>query len=193
MKVIRAFIAFELPDDILKCIGETQRQLKKRGLKFRWVPHKNIHLTLKFIGDLSVEQIERVANTLADSAEEYGPMTFHASGLGVFPGLSRPRILWVGIDGDIDLLTRFQKTLDGKLDIIGIKSEKRPFKGHLTIGRGKKRLDMKILKESLRDFYDFQTRPFVINEVKLFQSELKSTGAVYTCLKNIVFFKKKVP
>jgi 2'-5' RNA ligase len=185
MKAIRAFIAFDLPDDVLETISEIQKQLQKKGLKLRWVSVCNIHLTVKFIGDLPADRIDRVAHIMSESAERFSPITIHASGMGVFPGLRRPNVLWMGIRGEMDLLICFQKTLDENLERIGIRAEKRPFRGHLTIGRVKGDPDMELLKESLRLFDDFQTRPFTIKEVKLFQSELTPAGAVYTCIKSI--------
>lgn len=190
MNSIRAFIAFDLPKDILESIGNVQEQVKKRGTKFRWVPFTNIHLTMKFIGDIHVDLVDKVSNIMAESAEGFSTISLYASGIGVFPGLHRPRVLWIGIDGEIDRLYRLQKTLDEKLSTIGIPTEKRPFQGHLTIGRAKEGMNMESLKESLRAFYDFQTRPFGINEMKLFQSELSPTGAVYSCMKSVVLSKE---
>jgi RNA 2',3'-cyclic 3'-phosphodiesterase len=190
MNSIRAFIAFDLPKDILESIGDVQEQIRKRGVKFRWVPFENIHLTMKFIGDIHVDLIDKVSHMMAESAEGFSAISLYANGIGVFPGLHRPRVLWIGIDGEIDRLYRLQKILDEKLSMIGIPTEKRPFKGHLTIGRAKEGMNMESLKESLRAFYDFQTRPFGINEMKLFQSELSPTGAVYSCMKSVVLSKE---
>ncbi len=190
MNRIRAFIAFDLPKDILESIGNVQAQVKKRGVKFRWAPFENIHLTMKFIGDIHVDLVDKVSNMMAESAEGFSTISLYANGIGVFPGLHRPRVLWIGIDGEIDRLYRLQKTLDEKLNMIGIPTEKRPFKGHLTIGRAKEGMNMESLKETLRAFYDFQTRPFGINEMKLFQSELSPTGAVYSCIKSVALSKE---
>jgi len=187
---IRAFIAFDLPKDILESIGDVQEKIKKRGVKLRWVPVQNIHVTMKFIGDIHVDLVDRVSSMMAESAEGLSVITLYANGIGVFPGLHRPKVLWIGIDGEIDRLDRLQKTLDKKLSLIGIQAEKRPFQGHLTIGRAKEKLNVERLKESLHAFYDFQTRPFEINEMKLFQSELLPTGAVYSCLKSVVLSKR---
>lgn len=188
--MIRSFIAFDLPQDILESIGDVQAQVKKREVKLKWVPVKNIHLTMKFIGDIQKNMIDSLANIMAESVEGIGAITLSAKGMGVFPGLHRPKVLWIGIDGEVDQLNRLQNTLDKKLSSIGIQAEKRPFTGHLTIGRAKEKLNMEPLKESLRLFYDFQTRPFTINEMKLFQSELLPTGAVYSCIKSVVLSKE---
>ena len=190
MKSIRTFIAFDLPDDVLETIGEIQKQLKKRGLKLRWVPLDNIHLTVKFLGDIPVNLIDQVADMMMASAEVFAAMTIHTLGMGVFPGYRRPNVLWIGLDGETDRLVRFQKTLDANLNRIGIPPEQRPFRGHLTIGRVKGHLDTELLKDCLRYFYDFQSRPFAIKEVKLFQSELTPAGAVYSCLKRFALSKQ---
>ena len=125
MKTIRTFIAISLPENILGFLGEVQRDLKKSGLKFRWAPLKNIHLTLKFIGDLPVDQLESVKTVMSDTLSGYKSFQLNAGGLGVFPGLRRPRVIWAGMEGEVDRLHQLQKNLDQSLAAIGISAEKR--------------------------------------------------------------------
>lgn len=185
MKKIRTFIAFDLPDDILEIIGETQKKLNKNGLRLKWLPVSNIHLTIKFIGDMPINRVENVTEMMAVSAGNFGPISIFARSMGVFPGLRRPNVLWLGIDGALDRLVTFQQALDTNLASIGLPPEKRPFRGHLTIGRVKGKINTEQLKDGLRFYYDFQTRRFALKEIKLYQSELKPTGAEYTCLKSV--------
>ena len=185
MKKIRTFIAFDLPDDILEIIGETQKKLNKNGLRLKWLPVSNIHLTIKFIGDMPINRVENVTEMMAVSAGNFGPISIFARSMGVFPGLRRPNVLWLGIDGALDRLVTFQQALDTNLASIGLPPEKRPFRGHLTIGRVKGKINTERLKDCLRFYYDFQARRFALEKIKLYQSELKPTGAEYTCLKSV--------
>ncbi|RPJ78013.1 MAG: hypothetical protein EHJ94_10100, partial [Deltaproteobacteria bacterium] len=87
MNMIRSFIAFDLPEDILESIRDVQEKVKKRGVKLRWVPFKNIHLTMKFIGDIQVDLVDKAVNMMAESVEGFDAITLSANGMGVFPGL----------------------------------------------------------------------------------------------------------
>ncbi len=185
MNTIRAFIAIKLPDRILESIREIQKELKNRGIKLKWVKPESIHLTLKFLGDIPCDRIDSIETAISVSAEGLRPISLFAGSIGVFPNLRRPRVLWIGIDGEIDILAGFQKKLDENLAQLGFIAEKRSYKGHLTIGRVRKTPDHEILKTAVRDFFDYETEPFQADEVILFQSDLKPEGAVYTGLKTI--------
>ena len=187
MNNIRAFIAFKLPDRISESIREIQKELKNRGIKIKWVKPENIHLTMKFLGDIACDRVDSIETAIKASAEGLHPISLFARSIGVFPDLNRPRVVWIGIDGEIAILKGFQEKLDANLVQIGFQAEKRSYKGHLTIGRVQKIPDHEILKTAVRDFFDYETEPFQADEVILFQSDLKPEGAVYTCLKNIRF------
>jgi 2'-5' RNA ligase len=184
---MRTFIAFKLPDNILESIGGIQKELKNRGLRLKWVNPENIHLTLKFLGDVSRDRIDSIESAITMSVEGLQPFSLFAGGIGVFPNVSRPRVVWVGIDGEIDTLALLQKRIDENLVKIGFHPEKRTYKGHLTIGRIRKAPNPELLKTRLREFFDYATEPFQADEVILFQSDLRPEGAVYTCLKKIRF------
>lgn len=187
MDSMRAFIAFKLPDRIQVFIREIQKELKQRGLKLKWVLPENVHLTLKFLGDIPGDRIDLIETAIKASAEGLRPISLFAAGIGVFPNASRPRVVWIGIDGEIGILKGFQRKLDENLEHLGFQAEARTYKGHLTIGRVRKAPDPEKLKTAIRDFFDYTTEPFHVDEVILFQSDLKPEGAVYTCLKNIRF------
>ncbi|MFO7559344.1 MAG: RNA 2',3'-cyclic phosphodiesterase [Desulfobacterales bacterium] len=187
MDSIRAFIAFKLPDRIPGFIREIQKKLKQRGIKLKWVLPENVHLTLKFLGDIPCDRIDSIETAIKVSAEGMRPISLLAGSIGVFPNASRPRVVWIGIDGEIGILAGFQKKLDENLAHLGFQAETRTYKGHLTIGRVRKAPDPENLKTAIRDFFDYKTEPFHVDEVILFQSDLKPEGAVYTCLKNIRF------
>ena len=179
---IRAFICFKLPRRIILSIRELQESIKDSGLKIRWVKAENIHLTIKFIGDIRLSDINDIGLAIKETAGEFAPLLLSAQGLGVFPNLKRPRVIWTGLSGQIEELIGLQKILDKKLRFIGFPKEKRPFKGHLTIGRVKGRLDSRKLSEFMNRFNKFETKQFSGDRIFLMQSELKPSGPIYTKL-----------
>lgn len=182
--MIRTFIAIELPEEIIYTIGKVQEKIKSHGFKIRWVRPGNIHLTLKFLGDIKEADTEKVARAVAESVTGYHPISLTVKGIGVFPGIKRPRVLWLGISKQLDLLTALQRTLDEKLEAIGFPKEKRPFRGHLTLGRIKDKIDPKRLNDVLKEFNKFESGHFIADRIILYKSELKPKGAVYTKLVN---------
>ena len=106
---IRTFIAIELPEKIIYTIGKVQEEIKFYGLKVRWVRPENIHLTLKFLGDIQEADKEKVARAVSESVTGYPPISIAVKGIGVFPGIKRPRVIWLGISRQLDLLILLQK------------------------------------------------------------------------------------
>jgi 2'-5' RNA ligase len=181
-ETIRTFIAVELPEKIISSISRVQENVRSYGFKIRWVRPENIHLTLKFLGNVKKADIEKVGEAIFESVKEYSPITLRAKGIGTFPGIKRPRVIWVGISGQLDLLVGLHKTLDEKLEAIGFPKENRSFRGHLTMGRVKAKIDPKRFGDALDELAGFESESFVADRIILFKSELKPTGAVYTKL-----------
>ncbi len=181
-KTIRTFIAIELPEKIISSIGNVQERMSSHGFKIRWVRQENIHLTLKFLGNIKETDIEKVKNVIFQSVGEYSQIPLKAKGVGVFPGIKRPRVIWIGISGRINPLFELQKKLEEDLEEIGFPKEGRSFKAHLTIGRVKNRMDPRKLGDTLKEFSGFESEEFVADRIILFKSDLKPAGAVYTKL-----------
>jgi len=179
---IRAFIAIELPETIKSSIETIQARLKSLELPLRWVRVENIHLTMKFLGDIEEIEIESIESVLRDSVKMQAPLTLSAKGVGVFPGIRRPRVLWVGIHDHETGLAGLQKSIENQLHRIGYSKEGRPFKGHLTVGRAKGYVDERKLKEALDSFLAFESSLFTVNEFFIFRSVLKQGGPEYTKL-----------
>ena len=181
-KTIRTFIAIEIPGNIISNIRELQEGLKVYGFKIRWVRPENIHLTLKFLGDVDEVKIDEISGAVSKTVEGYRPISLRAKGIGIFPGIKRPRVLWVGLTGQLESLARLQKTLDENLKLLDFPKEKRPFKGHLTIGRIKDKIDVKKFGDALMAFRGFESETFTAGRLILYKSELKPSGAVYSKL-----------
>jgi 2'-5' RNA ligase len=184
-KTIRTFIAIKLPESIIISIREIQEYIRTNGFNLRWVRPENIHLTLKFLGDIKEDGIENVTTAIYDSVKTYVPMSLCAKGVGVFPGIKRPRVVWVGVSGQIESLVGLQKRLEEALEVLGFEKEKRPFSGHLTLGRIKGRIDPKRFGDVLKKYVGFTSETFYADKVILYKSELKPTGAVYTEIVNV--------
>jgi len=178
-KAVRAFIAFKLPSDVMDLLQQIQSELKKEDLPIKWVRPDNIHLTLKFLGDVQPSELERIGAAMQAAVAPISPLTLCARGLGVFPSVKRPRVLWCGIGGELETLSRLHSGLDEALAELGIEKEARNFKGHLTLGRVKGKVDPDVMIEALTQYGHMVSRAFVLRRLTLYQSELKPTGPVY--------------
>jgi len=184
-KTIRTFIAFTLPRAIISAIGSIQEDLKTYGLRVRWIPPENIHLTLKFLGEINPDDVSRIIAAIESAATKQRPFFLSIGAVGVFPGLSRARVIWAGLTGQVDALAGIHHSLDTGLKKIGFPEEVRKFKGHLTIGRIKEKIDPKKLDGAITACRDFSSKPFAADKLILFKSDLQASGAVYTRLASI--------
>jgi 2'-5' RNA ligase len=182
MNTLRAFIAIEMPGFVVDAIRQSQQVLQRDGIRLRWVRPENVHLTLRFLGDISPENIPAIRDAMQRSVSRREPFFLNISEIGVFPGLQKPRVMWLGLQGRLDLLDELFRDLSAFLAEQGIPLEKRPFKGHLTIGRVKGKLDRETLRLALSRPVPFKTDDFVVDSICLFKSDLTPGGAVYTPL-----------
>jgi len=185
VETLRTFIAFPLPAAVRDHIRTLQDGVRAEGFRMRWVKPENIHLTLKFLGNVAPADIDGIADAMAKAVGSAPVIRLGAKGLGVFPGINRPRVLWVGLQGETRSLIEIQKQLDERLERVGIAPETRPFKAHLTIARAKGNLNSKALVEVMAALGNTESAPFTAEEMVLYQSELKPDGAVYTRLKSV--------
>ena len=177
---IRAFIAIKLPDGVARSLDKIKERLTPYGWKVRWVPTGNIHLTLRFLGDIDGVDVAPIGQAMANAVEGLDPVSLRSEGIGAFPGVKRPRALWVGVKGQTDVLAVLQGKLEKELAKLGFAQENRPFRGHLTIGRAKGRIDPKQFLDAMHALAEFESSAFVVDRIILFRSELKPSGAVYT-------------
>ena len=166
---IRAFIAFELPEYIISSIREVQEGIRSCGLNLRWVRPENIHLTLRFLGNIDAAETQKTGEAMRNAAEQFAPVSLEAKGIGAFPGVKRPRVIWIGLGGQTNVLEGLHRTLDENLADAGFTSEKRSFKGHLTLSRVKGKIDPKRLFDALEQFKGFTSAPFVADNLILFK------------------------
>ena len=189
----RAFLAFELPRSVLSGISDVQSRLKTFGFNIRWVRTENIHLTLKFFGDILETDTCNIETAVNASLKDQTPISLEARGVGVFPDTRRPRVLWVGISGEIDRLVKLQVSIADRLVSLGFPKEGRPFRGHLTLGRTKGKLNPAKIEEALDENRGFCTNPFTVDALYLFKSDLNPSGAVYSKVRQMFFGKRPAP
>lgn len=177
---IRAFVALKLPESTVSSIKRMQEDLKPYRFPVRWVQSEKIHLTIKFFGEIAESDIDKIGVVMSNCACSYAPLSLSVRGVGVFPGITRPRVIWTGISGEASLLSDLRNDLENRFEEYGFEREDRPFKGHLTIGRFRERADSGKLIEAIRKFQDFESGMFVAGKLYLYKSDLKPEGPVYT-------------
>ena len=188
----RTFIAVELPENIRSDIRKLQHVFRSYRFDIRWVKTQNMHLTLKFLGDVDPAHVEPIWNVLTEIVGQHPVFELLPRGMGVFPNIRQPRILWAGIAGQMDALRNLHRSVEIALDPLGFTAEKRLFKGHLTIGRIKKRIDPKRLADALRTHQNFESDPFAVERLVLFKSELLPGGPNYTKLYEMPFGNRSI-
>ena len=183
--MIRSFLAIELPKPILRKIEEVQGDLRSTRADVRWVNPEKIHLTLKFFGNIEESRIEPIFKSIEEPIRNTLPFSLKVRGVGAFPHLKNPRVIWMGLVDGREVLVSFQKQIETQLEKIGFQPEDRPFHPHLTLGRmkssrGKEELVGRMERHKEEEFGDFQ-----VERVILFKSDLKPSGPIYTLLKEI--------
>jgi len=191
---VRCFVAIDLPQSLKEQLNSLIDGLKQadKGRKVRWVRLDGIHLTLKFLGEVAPERIPEIIETvnIALGQPEIELFDLLVGKLGVFPNLNAPRVIWVGVDGNLKALNQLQKAIETALNPLGFPPEDRPFSPHLTLGRvpdigfeEKRKLGLIIQN------YEGQTSfgSLLVEEAVLMQSELASDGAIYTLMQSFRF------
>ena len=178
---IRSFIAVEIPDEVHERLGRIAGKLRECGVKVRWSRPGNIHLTLKFLGDVEDNDIPKVCDVMAAAVEGVRPFDVRIAGLGAFPPRGAPRVVWVGITGDTEALIALAGDLDERIaETVGIRPERRRFHPHLTLGRVKTTRGAERLTEAMQALEPVDLGPICIDAIALFMSKLDPKGSIYT-------------
>jgi 2'-5' RNA ligase len=183
--MIRAFLAIELPDALHPGLAQVQGELKRSRADVRWVPVGNIHLTLKFFGNVPEDEIEALAQAARQAAAQAAPLQLQATSAGAFPSPQAPRVVWMGLGGDVLPLTQLFYRLEKAFAALGYPPEGRSFNPHLTLGRVKSPANRERLAKMLEKLPPLNWPPFEVKELILFQSVLSPQGSKYTPLQVI--------
>ncbi len=181
--ILRLFIAVELPEEVLRYIGRTVEELRRHGIPgIRWVRGEGVHLTLKFLGDASEEQVPGILSAMRDAADGTSPFVLQVQGAGAFPSLRNPRVLWLGVEGDMGPLLLIYERLEKALEAQGFARETRAFSAHLTLGRVNGRLSPTPLEKLADAMEGLRTTPplaLPVAALSLMESQLTPSGAIY--------------
>lgn len=184
MSVIRAFIAINLSAEILERINLVSLELQARikGIPVRWIPVENIHLTLKFLGNVSTANLEILKEILGSIVSNHRECDISVGGIGAYPKPQHPRVIWVGMEVPQEIKS-LQHNIEVETARLGYSRERRPFSPHLTVGRVSRNATAKDVHE-IAEVLDSYKVGFLgatrLKTVHLFRSDLKPDGAVYT-------------
>ncbi len=183
--VVRAFIAIELPDTIKEALGDLSQRLRPCGVRASWVKPERMHLTLRFLGEVSENDAERVGDFLEAAYRDLKPFEVTVAGVGAFPNLRRPSVVWVGVEPVRGSLARAQSVAEEAACHIGLPREKRAFRAHLTLARIKEERKADALTTLLEHERSFAGGSFSVRSVSLFGSRLTPKGPIYRHLRKI--------
>ncbi len=183
--MIRCFLAIDLPDTLRPQLALVQGELKKSGADVRWVQVGNIHLTLKFFGNLPDSEIEPITQAAGEVAGQQAPFKLQVTVAGAFPNTKSPRVIWLGLGGDVMPLAQMYHKLEKAFAALGHLPEGRPFNPHLTLGRVKSPANRHRLAMALEKLPPLNWPPFKVSEIILFRSTLTPQGSIYTPLQVI--------
>jgi 2'-5' RNA ligase len=183
---VRTFIALDIGDDIKEKIGCAVEELKKTGLPVKWVDKKNLHITLKFIGELKEGEIENLAGVAEKACEGEKAFEVNFKDIGVFPTEKSPRVIWAGIEKGACYVSSLAKKIDCALSADNIcKKEERKFKNHVTIGRVRDPGRVLDFSTVLGNYKDADFGSSKINGLYILKSTLTPDGPLYEVIKKI--------
>lgn len=186
----RLFIALELPAPVITLLKSRQEWLKQHtpSHTVKWVHPNSIHLTLKFLGDVSIHKIDTLKEHLARAAHDQQAFTLATAACGCFPNAQRPRVVWVGLKGDLRALHKVRDAVETYITPLGFPTEDRPFRPHLTLGRVRqdaRQQDVRRLGGIIADADFPDEAQWSPTQITLFRSELTPQGALYTALHHV--------
>jgi 2'-5' RNA ligase len=180
---LRLFVACELPSEMRAALTALQDALRRQGAPpVRWVRPEGIHLTLKFLGAVPAQRVNDICAALAPTVEGIRPLGLSLGSLGAFGGRRGARVVWVGIEGDVDRVAELQRRVEAALGRLGFRPEDRPFSPHLTLARVPDHVgsaDRERLWDLTKALATPEAAPVTIRELSLMRSILGPGGAIY--------------
>lgn len=182
---MRTFIAIELSPEVKRPLVRLLRDGLPRAKDVRWVTEQQLHLTLKFLGDISDDQLARVCQVAQEASRTVVPFSLQIHGLGVFPAPRNPRVLWCGVNDPESGCRRWVEAADPLLTELNIKPETRAYTPHITLGRSRSTIGANALRDVLESTELPTTDEMLVEQITVFESQLRPGGAVYKPLATI--------
>jgi len=181
------FVGIGLPEECRETIFRACSPMRERGGAVSWTRAENLHLTLKFLGEVPGERVEELGGLMAEAAGDVRPFDLLLEGAGGFPSMSSPRILWVGIREPLDPVRKLHQNMENVLSEAGFPREGRPYHPHITVGRVRKRLPGGLAERIAAALSGTRFGMAHARSYRLYESRLTPTGAVYTILREVPF------
>jgi len=188
MPAIRSFVAVDTPAEVKERMIVLSERLKATGADVKWEPKEKLHITVKFLGHVEEKRLESLANRLGGHLQTFPSFSLIYRGVGCFPSLHRPRVIWVGAEDKDGVLQKIQEKVEEIASGFGLEKEERTFHPHVTIGRVKGSRNLENLVGEL-ERADFEPQASNIHEVLLMKSDLRPTGSVYSVLRRYELLK----
>ena len=183
---MRTFVAVEASMEVRGNAHRLMERLRRAEAKVKWVAPENVHLTLKFLGDIPDTEISHVCDAVARAVSEVSPFKIDCVGAGAFPESSRPRTVWIGVGEGAEFVKELYMAVDQSLHGLGLPAEGRRFKPHLTIGRVRGGGPAtRMLGQRIGEHISFKAGQILVDEVVIFSSELGRHGPAYVPLSHI--------
>ena len=181
MTQVRAFLAIEVPEELKLKIHKVIKEFKKIDARIKYVELENLHLTLKFFGDIETEGLDVLSDRISNVLEDFDNFSIKIKGCGAFPNTNRIRVIWLGIEND-EYVRKLHDELDKEFVKLGFEGD-RKFSTHLTIGRMKSPKGKKEVKSTIEGFKDVEFGDVNVDRIVLKKSTLTPDGPIYEDLK----------
>jgi RNA 2',3'-cyclic 3'-phosphodiesterase len=182
---LRVFVAIPLPPDVKTTLSALQTTFKSLPLEATWVRLPGFHITLKFLGEVESVQIGHIVSAMQEATRGCQPFSLRLCGLGVFPNELSPRVLWLGIEGDVQRLTSLQGDIESRLARIGFPSDERPYTPHLTLARLKRISRRSDFIAHLNTHRRAIVGEIEVHQLELLESQLHPSGARYSTVRTV--------
>lgn len=179
---MRCFIAVDLDEPIRRDLNRLIDRLRPSCPKVQWVRPENLHLTIKFLGEIAPAKIASIAATLDQLCSQCRPFDIQLRGLGVFPPAGPVRVIWVGVEDEDGRLHAAQRQCEAALELLGLSRERRPYSAHLTIARNKSPAASGPLRRTVEEAAEFSAGSQSVHGLTLYESTLSPGGSIYQIL-----------